>query len=197
MKVTTGFSKPYVAVYTNNNGAVTYSEGMVAGRGVSVSIKPESSDAVDLYCDNTTAESVPGTFKSGTATLTIDGLEQDAEALIFGVTADEDGWLHFNDNQVTPFLGFGCVRRRLGGGKVTYQPMILTKVSADYVTDEAKTQEDSVDFQTTEITFNIKRDDTSTHEWHQLGKDFNTEAEAEAAVKKFLGISATSSSSGS
>lgn len=188
-KVTTGFSKPYVANYSNNAGTVTYSNGMLAGRGVSVSIAPESSDASTFYADNHEAESVPGVFKSGTVTLTIDGLEQDAEAMIQGTAkVDEEGWLHYDDDQQTPFLGFGCVRRRLGNGKVTYQALVLPKVCANQITDEAATQEESVDFQKTEIGFEIKRDDTAKHEWKRLGKDVETEEAAEAMIKKFFSI---------
>lgn len=189
MKVTTGFSKPYVAKYSNSNGTTTYTEGMLAGRGVSVNISPESSDANIFYADNTEAENVPGIFTGGTAELTIDGLEQDAEAMIAGTgKVDEDGWIKYDDDQETPMLGFGCVRRRLGGGKVTYQAMILPKVSAQYINDEANTQEDTIDFQTTAITFDLHRDDTAKHEWKRLGKDVETEAEAETMIKTFFSI---------
>lgn len=192
MKVTTGFSKPYVAKYSNTNGVTTYTGGMKAGRGVSVNISPESSDANIFYADNGEAENVPGIFTGGSATLTIDGLEQEAEAMIMGTgEVDKDGWIKYDDDQTTPFLGFGCIRRRLGGGKVTFQAMVLPKVSAEYINDEANTQEDSIDFQTTEITLDIKRDDTAKHEWKRLGKDVETEAEAEEMIKKFLGITTT------
>ena len=190
MKVTTGFSQPYMAKYKNEGGVVSYTGGKKVGRGVDVSISPESSDSSTFYADNSKAEDVPGTFTGGTATLTIDGLEQEAEAMVSGIgEIDEGGWIHYDDAQETPFLGFGCVRRRMGGGKTTYQAIVLTKVSPQQIKDEAKTQEDTIEFQTTQIVLDLKRDDTEKHEWKRVGKDCETEKEAEGMIKTFFKIS--------
>ena len=189
MKVTTGFSQPYMAKYKNEGGVVSYEDGKKVGRGVSVSISPESSDSSTFYADNGKAEDVPGTFTGGTATLTIDGLEQEAEAMVSGTgTVDENGWIHYDDAQEVPFLGFGCVRRRMGGGKTTYQAIVLPKTTPQQIGDGASTQEDTIDFQTTQIVLDIKRDDTATHEWKSVGKDCETEKEAEDMIKKFFKI---------
>ena len=91
-KVCIGFSKPYVAVYTNSGTTITYSDGRVLARGVDVSIEPETSDDNKFYADNTEAETDAGTFSGGTLSLTVDGLHQDAEALIMGLpAADSSG----------------------------------------------------------------------------------------------------------
>lgn len=37
-KVITGYSKPYVALYNNNGGTITYTSGMPLARGVDVSL---------------------------------------------------------------------------------------------------------------------------------------------------------------
>ena len=109
-KVCTGFSKPYVALYANNEGAITYSSGQRLARGVEVSIEPESSDASNFYADNIIAETVGGQFTGGTCTLTVDGLLQDAEKLIAGLnTADNDGFINYGLDQATPFVGLGFV----------------------------------------------------------------------------------------
>lgn len=68
-RVITGFSKPFVALYNNNSGAVTYTNGMALARGVNVSIEPEVSDNNIFYADNVAAETAGGIFMSGTATL--------------------------------------------------------------------------------------------------------------------------------
>lgn len=65
MKVTTGFSQPYMAKYKNEGGVVSYTDGKKVGRGVDVSISPESSDSSTFYADNSKAEDVPGTFTGG------------------------------------------------------------------------------------------------------------------------------------
>ena len=91
-KVTIGFSKPYVALYSESGGTVTYSSGQLLARGVSVSVESDSSDNNNFYADNIVAETDAGSFTGGTATLTVDGLLQDAEKLVQGLpTADEIG----------------------------------------------------------------------------------------------------------
>ena len=88
-KVITGYSKPYVAKYSATGGTVTYSEGMPLARGVSVSISPEVGDANPFYADNVEAETVPGEITGGTADLVVDGLLNEAEALIYGLPEPE------------------------------------------------------------------------------------------------------------
>lgn len=73
-KVITGFSKPYVAVYSASGGTVTYSKGRELARGVGVSTDYEVGDSNPFYANNVEAENVPGVFTGGTATLTVDGL---------------------------------------------------------------------------------------------------------------------------
>ena len=75
-KVCTGFSMPYVAKYSATGGTVTYSEAMRLARGVSVTIDPEVGDDNKFFADNITAEVAPGTFTGGTATLTVDGIQE-------------------------------------------------------------------------------------------------------------------------
>ena len=94
-KVSTGFSKPYVAKYVNNNGTVSYTDAQILARGVEVSLEVESGDPNNFYADNVVAETVAGTFANGTLTLTVDGLLQDAEAMILGLDeAGADGFLY-------------------------------------------------------------------------------------------------------
>ena len=87
-KVITGFSKPYVAVYSASGGTVTYSKGMELARGVGVSTDYEVGDSNPFYANNVEAENVPGVFTGGTATLTVDGLFAEAEELIFVLRAN-------------------------------------------------------------------------------------------------------------
>ena len=84
-RVCTGFSKPYVALYTASGGAVTYSSGQLLARGVSVSASADQADDNNFYADNVIAETESGVFTSGELTLTVDGLLQAAEKLIIMV----------------------------------------------------------------------------------------------------------------
>jgi phi13 family phage major tail protein len=188
-KVCTGFSKPYVALYANNEGAITYSSGQRLARGVEVSIEPESSDASNFYADNIIAETVGGQFTGGTCTLTVDGLLQDAEKLIAGLnTADNDGFINYGLDQSTPFVGLGFVVRYLSGGTTYYTPVILTKATLNPQTLEAATQEDEVDFQTQELEFTLSRDDSTNGVWKKVGGELANESAAETVIKGFFNI---------
>ena len=188
-KVCTGFSKPYVAIYANNEGTITYSDGQRLARGVEVSIEPESSDASNFYADNIIAETVGGQFTGGTCTLTVDGLLQDAEKLIAGLpTADNNGFINYGLDQSTPFVGLGFVVRYLSGGTTYYTPVILTKATLNPQTLEAATQEDEVDFQTQELEFTLSRDDSTNGVWKKVGGELASESAAETVIKEFFNI---------
>ena len=70
-KVITGYSRPFVALYNNNEGTITYTSGMPLARGVDVSVEAETGDAVNFYADNVMAESVGGVFTGATITMTL------------------------------------------------------------------------------------------------------------------------------
>ena len=127
-KVCTGFSKPWVALYANNNGTITYSDAQRLARGVEVSIEPETSDPQNFYADNVSAETIGAMFNGGTCTLTVDGLLQDAQKLVAGLpTADTEGFLNYGKDQNPPFVGLGFILRYLSDGVTYYTPIILTR----------------------------------------------------------------------
>lgn len=191
-QVVTGFSKPYVAVYTNDDTEVTYTNGQILARGVSVSLDVESSDDNNFYADNITAETAAGTFTSGTVTLTVDGLKAEAEKLLVGLPdADDDGFVAYGASQQIPYVGVGFVVRVQSGGVVSYIPIVLPKVVFNNPSLEAATQEDEIDWQTQELEGAILRDDTEETAWKYRGENFATEALAEAAIKTKLQIAAS------
>lgn len=195
--VTTGFSKPYVAKYANTGSTVNYSSGMILARGVSLSVEIDTADDNNFYCDNVIGETESTQFTSGSATITVDGLDNDAATMIFGlpapqsVTVDESpvqmqGYGH---QMNAPYVGFGCVRRTMMNGVTQYWPYILPKIKFSLPSEEMATQEDSIDWQTQELTATIMRDDTTAANWKLISAEgMDTEAEAEAAIKEFLNI---------
>lgn len=188
-KVTIGFSKPYVAKYSESGGVVTYSAGQLLARGVSVSAEVDSSDNNNFYADNIIAESDAGTFSGGTVTLAVDGLLQDAEKLIQGLAAaNTAGFLVYDDDQATPYVGIGFIIKTMSEGVTYYTPVIFTKTRAGQLTVAAETQGESIDWQTAEIPFSIFKDDTAKHAWKMVGGEVADEATAEAAIKTFLNI---------
>ena len=188
-KVTIGFSKPYVALYSESGGTVTYSSGQLLARGVSVSVESDSSDNNNFYADNIVAETDAGSFTGGTATLTVDGLLQDAEKLVQGLpTADAAGFLNYDDDQVVPYVGIGFIIKYMSEGVTYYTPVIFPKARAGQFSVNADTQGESIDWQTAEIPFTIFKDDTAKHQWKKVGGELADEATAETAIKTFLGI---------
>lgn len=194
--VTIGFSLPYVAKYSANAGKVTYSDGMKLARGVSVSLSPETSDSNNFYADNQAAENDGGTFTGGTATITVDGLLKEAEKLIYGLPDEgSDGWSHYGDEAKKDYVGIGYVVKKMSNGVTFYQANILNKTKAVTQEESANTQEDEIDWQTSDIEFNLFRDDSTNHDWKLKGKMFETETEAEEQIKTLFGIATASTTS--
>lgn len=190
-KVCTGFSMPYVAKYTATGGTVTYSDVMRLARGVSVSLEAEVGDDNKFYADNIAAETAPGTFTGGTATLTVDGLLEAAEKFIMGLPAAKTvngvQVLTYGDSANPPYVGIGFLVRYMSDGVTSYTPVVLTKARFNQPSLSANTQEESIDWQTQELTASLMRDDTANHDWKWVGADCATEAAGVAALEALLG----------
>ena len=194
-KVCTGFSMPYVAKYSNVGSVVTYSGVMQLARGVSVSLSLDTTDDNVFHADNVSAETAAAIFTGGTATLTVDGLLAEAEKFILGLpetTKVPAGGAqvdvsHYGDGMEIPYVGIGFVVRYQSGGVVTYAPVVLTKARFQQPGLDAATQEESIDWQTQELTANLMRDDTSNHDWKLVGADQATEDAAVEVLKAILG----------
>lgn len=195
-KVITGYSKPYVALYSANNGNPIYSSGMPLARGVDVSVSSENSDGTNFYADNVVAESAGGVFTGATITMTIDGLKNDARQLIMGLPAPTEltvgsetvNVYEYDDRQVIPYVGIGFVVRYMEMGVTTYSPVVFTKAAFNVDGLEAATQEDEIEFQTSELEATLMRDDSANHIWRRIAEDQATEAAAENIVKAMLNI---------
>lgn len=190
-KVCTGFSKPWVALYAASGGEVTYSGGIPLARGVEVSLDVEGSSDNNFYADNVIAETDNQAFTSGTVTLTVDGLKAAARKLISGVTTTKTvgqvEWDVYDDAAVVPYVGIGFIARYMEDGVTTYAPVILTKCKFSPEGLDAATQEEEIDWQTSELEATIYRDDSTNHAWKMIGADQTTEAAAEAAIAAALG----------
>ena len=187
-KVCTGFSKPYVALYSAAGGTVTYTSGQKLARGVNVTITPESGDDNKFYADNILAESANTTFTGGDLALTVDGLLATAEKLIMGLPTASGGWMTYDDDQAVPYVGIGFIARYQSDGVVSYTPIVLAKCMFNQIPTSAATQEENVDFQTQDLSAKIFRGDDAKHSWKFVGDDEDTETAAEAALKTKLGI---------
>lgn len=191
-KVVTGFSFPWVAKYAESAGAITFSNAMELARGVEVSIDVDEPSDNNFWANNQMAESGPSRFTSGTANLTVDGLLIAAERFILGLPeADTDGWIEQGDDSTVPYVGLGYVVRYQSGGVVSYTPTVFPKTKVNPFAVNAATEEQGeIDWQTQALSFQIYRADNSNHGWRWIGSDYATEAEALAALKAKLGVSA-------
>lgn len=186
-RVTTGFSKPYVALYSATGETVTYSSGKALARGVSVTLNPETSDETLFYADNFVAETSGGTFTGGSVTLEVDGLLDDARKLIYGLgTKDGDGFYNYGDGMTIPYVGIGFIAKVQSEGVVSYVPYVLPKCKFKVSSTEASTQGESVEFQTETLEATILRDDSTNHNWLKVGEAVTTEALALTRIKAVL-----------
>lgn len=189
-KVCIGFSKPYVALYTKSSSGISYSSGQLLARGVSVTASPETSDDNNFYADNIVAETEAGTFTGGTINLTVDGLMESAEKLIMGLpTAGSDGLTAYGDNMAIPDVGIGFIEMYQSDGVISYKPVIFPRAAFNLIEENANTKEETIDWQTQDLSATIKRAEDAKRNWKYVGGDLETEAAAEQKIKTFLGIS--------
>lgn len=194
--VTTGFSMPFIAKYENNGETVTYTEGMDFGRGVSLDLEIQTATDNKFYANNVISESETAKFTSGTATITIDGLDTAAAGMVFGIKKTKEitigektvQMIGYGEGMKPEFCGFGCVRTTQNEGEEKYWPYILPKVKLGIPKDSMKTRGESIDWQTQEISAIIHRDDTAEKNWKLVSKEgMDSEAEAYETVKAILG----------
>lgn len=196
---TIGLSKPYYALYSNTGSTVTYSNGGIIGKAVELSMDLENGDENILYADNGPAESA-NVFSGGTLKLTTDDLLPESMIGILGVkeeTITDDAittvgaaWLVFDDDQKTPYVGFGGIIKKQQNNKDKFVALVYPKIQFQNSGDAATTQGGSIEWKTPELTANLLRDDTAKHAWRYISTPLDTESEAEAAIKKLLNITA-------
>ena len=195
--VTTGFRNIYVAKYSNEDTTVSYTGFQKLARARGFSLDVGTSDDNQYFADDSLAETESGaSFSSGTLELTVDGLTDEEEALLFGIDTSSSTVqvsektvteVRFGDSLNPPFMGVAGIKRYQLNGVVTYRPIVLPKVQFTLGTDKAETGEDTINWQDQTLNANIMRNDTAEHNWKRMPKDnFATLAEAIAYIKAIL-----------
>lgn len=192
-----GLRKPYYAVYNYDEsaGAVSYANGGLLAKAVEFSASIESGDNNDLYADDGVAES-DRSFGSGTISITTDDLTTEASAAILGIVAKEitigSGAqkvqeLVYDEDAVTPYLGFGVIIPKMRGGATVYRALVFPKIMFNVPEDAATTKGESIEWQTPTIEGTILRSDADKHPWKRE-VTVDSEATAIAYIKQCLNI---------
>ena len=198
-----GVEKLFLAKYNNNNGVISYSDGVVAAKMVKINININAAGDNDFYADNSIAESDSG-FSGGTVTVTPDTLTQDASKLflglqsvtltgtaaITGVTDEGAEELIYDDRMEPPFLGVGTIIMCKRNGAIAYRAVILLKNKFAVPPDAAETKGSAINWQTDEVSGTIYRDDSEYHAWKKEAT-FTTVEQAEAYVRNRLNMTTT------
>lgn len=184
-RVATGLSEFWAATYNNANGVITYTNAFKIGRAVNWEISPEDGGDNIFYADNKAAEDLGGTSGTGETTLTIDGLLFTTANKLAGITA-VDGVAKYT-SAARPYFGVGAVIKRLSGGEISWQRIILHKVKFNDVGTSAATQGETVEAQTQEISGTFFPDDQAVPAWKTVYEDAASEAAALAFIQGFLG----------
>lgn len=191
---TIGVSKPYVAKYSDNeDGTASYMEGARLALATQLSATIETGENNVLYADNGAAESNKS-FSGGTLTIGVDELSQQGSKLILGlqenkitVDGEEVSELVYDDDAAAPYLGFGCIVKKMKSNSTKWRAVVFTKVQFAIPEDAATTQGEAIEWQTPSLEATIMRDDTAKHTWKREAT-FDSEAKAEAYIKQCLGI---------
>ena len=193
-----GLSKPYIATYVNNDGAITYSARNILGKFTELSIALDAADENILYADNGPAES-DSSFAGGTAKITTDDLRPDvfkvalglieaAIAATMGTTTPTPKWLVFDDQQNAPYFALGGVIKKKVDGVVKWQAFVLEKIKFKNPDLSLTTQGETVEWQTPELEATILRSDATNHPWYRISTLLDSEADAVAAIEDYLKV---------
>lgn len=200
-----GLSKPYCGeyLYDEKNNTVTYSNGYACDKAISYGVSVESGDDNPLYANNGIAEDSKGTFATGNLTLGTSDLPQGLSKKILGLKTITKNYGTgktvevnvYDDDQNSPYLGFGIIEMHQINNVDKYRAVVLCKVKFNVNEENASTKGESVEWTTPEIVANITRSDEVTtdntgmrHPW-KYDAWFNSEVEADEFLKAILGVS--------
>lgn len=119
--------------------------------------------------------------------LAILGLVEEEMTLEAAATATPK-WIVYNDDQAIPYVGFGGIIKAKQSGVTKWIAVVLTKIQFANPGINAVTQGETIEWQTKELTATVMRDDSTKHKWQMQSTPMDTEADAEAAIKKALNI---------
>lgn len=189
-----GLRKPYIAKYTFDGSKVTYTDGKLLAKAIEFSAKVEGADNNVLYADDTIAEA-DKTFKGGTISITTDDLEQEASAMVLGITQAEFTVgettvkeLVYDDDIKTPYLGLGVIIPKKKDGIIKFRAVVYLRIMFNVPEDSATTQGEKIEWKTPTLEGSVMRSEAVKRPWKREST-FEAEVDAEKYIKTILGIS--------
>lgn len=175
---TIGLDKLYYAPITeDSNGNETYGTPVQLAKAISADLSIELNEAT-LFADDGQAEAVKE-FKSGTLSLGVDEIGNDAAAALVGARVDANGVLISSGEDVSNYVAIGF-RAKKSNGKYKYY--WLYRVLFGVPATNLATKGDSITFSTQTIEGTIlqrnKVDGANKHLW----KAEVTENDSNAAI---------------
>lgn len=166
-----------------------YIEPIMLADIIDVDINIESNDK-KLYASDKIKES-NRSFKSGEIKMTIDDLIDKSAAYILGmkteaveVNGKSVNVLVSNRSDKAPYVGVGCYSEVSRDNITAYRAIVLLKNMFAIPKEKAKTREDTMEYQTKEVTATIFTDDKGN--WKKEAT-FETEEEAIEFIHSILG----------
>ncbi len=162
---TIGLDKLYYAPITeDSNGNETYGTPVQLAKAISADLSIELNEAT-LYADDGQAEAVKE-FKSGTLSLGVDEIGNEAAAALVGARVDANGVLISSGEDVSNYVAIGF-RAKKANGKYKYY--WLYRVLFGIPATNLATKGDSITFSTPTIEGTIlqrnKADGANKHLW--------------------------------
>ena len=196
-RVVTGYSRPQVALYNNNNGVVTYTGVRDLARGASMTPSITVSGGNPLYLDNQQSERGKPRFRAGTLAQEVDGLLVASERFIMGIPDSAVETVTIGQNNVRfntysktqdiPYVGEGVCVQAQSNGIVFYIAFVYRKLQFDQFDVPAVTEGQEIEWQRQQLSAQIMVDDTPNRYWKWFSDPLETELEAYNACRVALG----------
>lgn len=143
----TGVKKLVYAIMTDEK-LETYGTIKSAPPLINIKVAPKN-DTAKLYADNQVVD-VQTTLGDITCDFETQDMPLEIQADFFGHILDPiTGVMHYNKNDKAPYMALGYARTKANGGT---RCVWLMKVKFEEISEESKTQEDKISFQTPHTT---------------------------------------------
>lgn len=195
--VITGLSRCWAADWQTDG---TYKNGKEIGKAIDFSFEPGEAKDNTLYADNSAVAS-DTTVATAKVTLTTDGLSLENTAFLLGSTVSAATITGVKTTEVKElmidganpgYMGYATIARYRVGGIDKYRAILIRKMRFAVPKMTAKTQGESVDWQTNALSGTAYRDTTGANPgFLRSSSDLDTEADALLTIKSWLNITTT------